>query len=183
MKLIEASSVTYVEEGLARQYSSEYLHGWLSAVAKCEAHNWANRDSYYENATKMFLSLNPDIGRQFKSKETEEDIDKEDKEDSTCLMYQMSRKSLSQTLLNYEMRKELKESGDMEKVSFGPKEELGRRISFRESIELYFEEVDRRRKEKLYHHEVCYEGCRRRGCEQVSTFDGLWKIQVISIDE
>ena len=44
-----------------------------------------------------------------------------------------------------------------------------------------FEKVDLRRKENLYPHEVCHEGCRRRGCQEVSTFDGLWKIQVISI--
>lgn len=178
MKLVEASTVTFVEEGLAKLYFGEYLVGWLSAVAKCEAHNWANRDSYFENATRMFLMCNPDVGRQFNSKEKEEE-DQEDKEDPSCLMYQMSRRSLSQTLLNYQMREELKESGELDKVSLGPKEVLGRRISFKESREKFFEEVDQRRKENLYTHEVCHEGCRRRGCEEVSTFDGLWKIQVI----
>ena len=182
MKLIEASTVVFMEEGLARLYSAEYLHGWLSAVAKCEAHNWANRDSYYEKATRAFLRHNPDVGRQFNSKERGDGADQEDQEESSqSLMYHMSRKSLSQSLLNYEMKEELKESGELIKVSFGPKEVSGKRISFKESRENYFERVDLRRKENLYPHEVCHEGCRRRGCLEVSTFDGLWKIQVISI--
>ena len=95
-------------------------------------------------------------------------------------MYQMSRKSLSQNLLNYEMREELRESGELEKVSLSPKEVAGRRVSFKESQEQFFEDVDQRRKDTLYPHEECYDGCKRRGCEKVSTFDGLWKIQVVS---
>lgn len=122
--------------------------------------------------------MNPEVGKLFNSSDREEDEDQEEKEDSKCLMYQMSRKSLSQNLLNYEMREELRESGELEKVSFGPKEVSGRRVSFKESQEQFFEEVDLRRKDSLYPHEVCYEGCKRRGCEKVSTFDGLWKIQV-----
>ena len=175
---IEASTVTYVEESLAKLYSALYLHGWLSAVAMCAAFNWANRDSYFETKTRLFLKMNPEVGKLFNSSDREEDEDQEEKEDSKCLMYQMSRKSLSQNLLNYEMREELRESGELEKVSFGPKEVSGRRVSFKESQEQFFEEVDLRRKDSLYPHEVCYEGCKRRGCEKVSTFDGLWKIQV-----
>ena len=177
--LTEASRVTYVEESLAKLYSALYLHGWLSAVAMCAAFNWANRDSYFERRTRLFLKMNPGVGKQFSSSDREEEEDQEDK-DRSCLMYQMSRKSLSQNLLNYEMREELRESGELEKVSLGPKEVAGRRVSFKESQEQFFEEVDQRRKDTLYPHEECYEGCKRRGCEKVSTFDGLWKIQVVS---
>ena len=177
--MTEASRVTYVEESLAKLYSALYLHGWLSAVAMCAAFNWANRDSYFERRTRLFLKMNPGVGKQFSSSDREEEEDQEDK-DRSCLMYQMSRKSLSQNLLNYEMREELRESGELEKVSLGPKEVGGRRVSFKESQEQFFEEVDQRRKDTLYPHEECYEGCKRRGCEKVSTFDGLWKIQVVS---
>ena len=175
--LVEASEVTFVDEGLARLYSSLYLHGWLSAVAMCEGLNWANRDSYCERTTRRFLQLNPEVGKVFCSKDKKEEEGHED-EESPCLMYQMSRKSLSQTLLNFEVKEELKETCLIEKVSFGPKEVDGKLVSFQETREKFFEEVDRRRKDDLYSHEVCHEGCKRRGCEEVSTFDGLWKVQV-----
>ena len=180
--VIEASRVTFVEESLAKLYSALYLHGWLSAVAMCAAFNWANRDSYFETKTRLFLKMNPEVGKQFSSsdREEEEEQDQDEKEETSCLMYQMSRKSLSKNLLNYEMREELRESNDLEKMSFGPKEVAGRRVSFKESQEQFFEEVDQRRKDILYPHQECHEGCRRRGCENVSTFDGLWKIQVFS---
>ena len=181
--LVEASMETFVEEDLARRYAAEFLYGWLPAVAKCEAFNWANRDSYSERATKMFLKLNPEVGQRFCAKEKEEEAEEEEEsleegEERKCLMYQMSRKSLSQTLLNFHILEELKETGYIERISFGPKVVGGKRISFKESREQFFEDVDLRRKEDLYCHEVCYDGCKRRGCDDVSTFDGLWKIQV-----
>ena len=90
----------------------------------------------------------------------------------------LTHSALSQTLLNFETKEELKETGLTEKVSFGPKEVDGKLVSYQETREKFFEEVDRRRKDDLYSHEVCHEGCKRRGCEEVSTFDGLWKVQV-----
>ena len=96
-------------------------------LPQCEAFNWANRDSYSERATKMFLKLNPEVGQRFCAKEKEEEEGEEEEEsleegeERKCLMYQMSRKSLSQTLLNFHILEELKETGYIERISFGPK--------------------------------------------------------------
>ena len=36
--------------------------------------------------------------------------------------------------------------------------------------------INNERKNKLYQHPVCHNGCKKRGCDKISTLDGLWKI-------
>ena len=50
----------------------------------------------------------------------------------------MSRKSLGEALLNYEIREELKENNLVEQVKFGPMKLLGKNQSFKETKKLFF---------------------------------------------
>ena len=94
---------------------------------KTEAYNQANRDTYTESQAKMFLRMNPNVGKQFKQKEDvkeeEDDELKEDKDEpkeevGQNKMYQLHRKTLNQALLNHEIRSEMKENSLSDKVKF-----------------------------------------------------------------
>ena len=66
---------------MTKQYSCELTFGWLSAEARTESYNQANRDSYHENQTKIFLEFNPCIGKLFNDKrEKEDEVDDEEEE-------------------------------------------------------------------------------------------------------
>ena len=128
--------------------------------------------------------MNPNVGKQFKQKEdTKEEEDDESKEDKDEAkeevgqnkMYQLNRKTINQALLNHEIKSEIKENCLLERVKFGPMKVDGKHVTFKQSRTNYFKKVNESRQSKLYHH-TCYSGCKKRGCERVSTFDGLWKI-------
>lgn len=182
--MTEASHITFIEEQMTKQYSCELTFGWLSAEAKTESYNQANRDSYHENQTKRFLEFNPCIGKLFNDKrEKEDEVDDEEEETGETelkvikenKMFQMSRKSLGQALLNYEIKEELKEKETLNEVRLGPLKSCGRHKGFKETRKELFKSTDEERKRNLYKH-TCYEGCKKRGCQRISTFDGLWKI-------
>ena len=59
---------------------------------------------------------------------------------------------------------------------FGPMIRNGQHISLKKSRYEIFKETNENRKQNLYKHPVCHEGCKKRGCEKISTVDGLWKI-------
>ena len=169
---------------MTKQYSCELTYGWLSAEAKSESYNQANRDSYHETQTKFFLEMNPQVGKQFnqnENKEKENEVDEEENDETELrvkkenLMFQMSRKSLGKALLNFEIKQELKETNSLNKVKFGPLKTSGKNQTFKETKNNFFKRTDEERKTKLYKH-TCFKGCRERGCERISTFDGLWKI-------
>lgn len=174
MKVVEASEVAFVELELACEYSAELTHGHLTAEGKAEAYNQASRDSYTEKQTKLFLKLNPGVGKQFNQKETDLNDDGEE-EFTENKMFLMNRKTLSQGLLNHETKCEIERSNPTSKVKFGPRKVGGKHVTFKESRKQYFQMIDVKRQTELYSH-VCYAGCKKRGCEKVSTFDGLWKI-------
>ena len=108
-------------------------------------------------------------------KEEDTDVDKDPAEKRGSLMHLMSRKTLSQALLNYEIKQELKENNLTKEVKFGPLESCGRKKNYKETRTDFFKKRDDERKNKLYSH-VCYKGCKMRGCQRISSFDGLWKI-------
>ena len=102
---------------MTKQYSCELTYGWLSAEAKSESYNQANRDSYHETKTIFFLEMNPQIGKQFNQNENKEKENEVDDEENYITeprvkqenqMLQMSRKSLGKALLNYEKNKSLR---------------------------------------------------------------------------
>ena len=184
VELIEASEVAFLDSQFALEYSCELTYGWLSAEGKTEAYNQANRDTYNESQAKMFLRMNPNVGNQFKQKEdVKEEEDDELKEDEDepkeevgqNRMYQLNRKTLNQALLNHEIMSEIKENSLSERVKFGPMKVDGKHVTYKESRTNFFKEINKNRQSKLYQHN-CYPGCKKRGCERVSTFDGLWKI-------
>ena len=113
-----------------RHYLEEFHHGWLSFQAKAEAFNQANVDTYEEKRVKTFVLQHPEVGRRFqkKSRTAEADegdgIDNDESEgNNACetLMHELTRKSLSQAMLNYEVRKELLGEGKIKDELFGPK--------------------------------------------------------------
>jgi len=181
----EASESVFIENDFMRHYLEEFHHGWLSFQAKAEAFNQANVDTYEEKRVKTFVLQHPEVGRRFqkKSRTAEADegdgIDNDESEgNNACetLMHELTRKSLSQAILNYEVRKELIGEGKIKDELFGPKKGAGNEhISYKESRRVFFEATDVKRKQTLYPHR-CFRNCSRRGCKDISTFDGLWKI-------
>ena len=57
VSIIKATISAYVEELFAKQYFSEFHHGWMSSQAKTEAFNEANRGTYQEKQTIFFWKL------------------------------------------------------------------------------------------------------------------------------
>ena len=181
----EASECVFLEKDFMRNFVEEFHFGVLPYQAKAQAYNQANMNSYKENRLKEFIRLNPEIGRRFLKKEKEA-IEKDDGVDNdeeegrveaseTTLMHELTRKTLSQAMLNYEVKQEMIEDGTVAQILFGPKKEGEKHVSFKESRRTFFEATDAKRKERLYPHR-CFEGCKKRGCQDISTFDGLWKI-------
>ena len=132
----------------------------------------------------MFLELNPHVGKRFQqndTKERENNLEEEENEDHELQvkkenkMFQMSRKSLGLAHHNYEIKEELKETKQEDEVMFGPMKISGKHKSFKETKKQFFKQADEERKKNLYKH-TCYDGCKKRGCQRISTFDGLWKI-------
>ena len=74
-------------------------------------------------------------------------------------MHELTRKSLSQAMLNYEVRKELIGEGKIKDELFGPKKGAGNEhISYKESRRVFFEATDVKRKQTLYPHR-CFRNC------------------------
>ena len=115
-------------------------------------------------------------------------IDGDDNEDKgiekgrkRSTMHELGRKNLSSAYYNHEVCCEMEERGHIESVIFGPKTDPNdpkHKISYKESIEEYMRVVDDLRKNELYEQtsEDCSEACKRRGCGQVASVDGNWKL-------
>lgn len=189
VNIVRATEAAYVEEIFAKQYFSELHHGWLSSQAKAEAFNETNRGSYQEQQTRKFLELNPDIGKRFQHGEDSKDDDEygfSDDDDNNeeyeqeikkkSKMYEINRKTLSQAMLNHQIKSELSERGQLENTRFGPMLMNGKKISFKESRYEAMKDINEQRKSELYPHQKCYKGCEKRGCSKISTIDGLWKL-------
>ena len=181
----EASECAFVEKEFMKHFLEEFHFGVLSYQAKAQAYNQATMDTYKEKRLKEFIRQNPEVGRRFLKKDTEtvekdDGVDNDEEEggveaNETTLMHELTRKTLSQAMLNYEVKQEMLEEGTVGEVLFGPKKEGGKHVNFKDSRRIFFETTDAKRKERLYPHR-CFEGCKKRGCEDISTFDGLWKI-------
>ena len=169
VKIVRATDVAYFEDLFAP---------WLA-----ESYNESNRGSYEEEHVKTFLRLNPSVGKRFQHKDVN-DKDESSGEEDNCeqvknnmsRMYKMNRKSLGQAMYNNEVKSELIERGKLEETMFGPMIINGNKVNFKKSRYEIMKETNEYRKAELYEHTVCHEGCQKRGCEKISTADGLWKI-------
>ena len=135
--------------------------------------------------------MNPEVGGHFETKAgnaeeqlidgEEEQEDEDEKVKTRSTMHELGRKNLSSAYYNHEVYCEMVERGNVDNVIFGPKvdpADTKRKISYKESIEAYMKAVDELRKNELYEHtsDDCSEACRKRGCGQVASVDGNWKL-------
>ena len=168
-----------------------FQHSFTTAESKCEAYNDLFRGTEKEDFFKDFLSFNPEVGGHFETKARmaeDEVIDGEDNEEKKneaskvrSTMHELGRKNLSSGYYNHEVYCEMAERCTIDSVIFGPKidpADTKRKISYKESIEAYMKAVDELRKNELYEHtsDDCSEACRKRGCGQVASVDGNWKL-------
>ena len=187
--LVTGSNCSYVENLFAKQYFAELHHGWLSSQAKTEAFNETNRGTYQAEQTIKFLELNPNVGKQFQRQtnddEEVEDNDDDDEEDrfgkgdnrSMSRMHELKKKTLSQAMVNHEIKSELLENNKVKETRLGPMKQEHKTLTFKVTAYNLMKTVNENRKTELYKHNKCHEGCRKRGCEKITVFDGNWKIQ------
>ena len=188
---VRATDAAFVEDIFAKQYFAEFHHGWLSSQAKTEAYNETNRGTQQEERTLQFLKLNPEVGFRFKeqNKVGEDEKDETDDEDEETgskneennerktRMHEMKRKTLSQALINNEIKSELREKDKLDTTKLGPLQSENNNITFKKSRYNLMKDINEDRKKELYIHKTCHSGCQKRGCNKITTFDGLWKIQ------
>ena len=135
--------------------------------------------------------MNPEVGGHFETKAgnaeeqlidgEEEQEDEDEKVKTRSTMHELGRKNLSSAYYNHEVYCEMVERGNVDNVIFGPKvdpADTKRKISYKESIEAYMRDIDELRKNELYEHtsEDCSDACKKRGCGQVASVDGNWKL-------
>lgn len=147
-----------------------------------------------------FISANPQVGGHFKTKmrscediivdedkEGEEELDTPEKDGEKSTMHCLGRKNLSSGFYGHELICELQERGKLGNACFGPKtdpQDENETVSYKASVMEFMREVEDARKEEIYKHppEECFDGCRRRGCGQVTSLHckqytfALWNI-------
>ena len=186
--IVNGSNSSYIENLLAKQYFAELHHGWLSSQAKTEAFNETYRGTDQAKQTLKFLELNPNVGRQFlhlsnddeECEKDEDDVENDDSEknkNTKSRMHELKTKTLSQAIVNYEIISEPKENNELMTTRLGPMKQNNKTLTFKVTQNNFMKTVNENRKSKLYEHKKCYEGCKKRGCEKISVFDGDWKIQ------
>ena len=166
-------------------------HSFTTSEGKCEAYNEHFRGTEKVEFFRDFLSFNPEVGGHFETKASnakDELIDGEEKEEKKneernvrSTMHELGRKNLSSAYYNHEVYCEMVERGIVGEVIFGPKvdpDDTKRKISYNESIEGFMRDIDELRKNELYEHTSadCSEACKKRGCGQVASVDGNWKL-------
>ena len=182
VEVVRCSGEVFCTTELMKSYSSELQHCWTSAEGKSEAYNETHRDSEKTTYFQNFLKCKPEVGGHFRKKLkcNENDFDDET-EPENSQMHELSRKSLSQGFFNYQVKEEMKEREVTEDFTFGPKvnpENSKETITYKQSIDDFMQEVDKLRTEELYSHKEidCSIDCKKRGCGNVASVDGLWKL-------
>ena len=169
----EGSSEVYFDSLLVKSHMAELQHGWMSAIAKAESYNETFLETAKVESFKLFLKYNPQVGVHFKkkSKGAENELEDED----LNKMFEMKRKSLSTVLVRSEIKREVIERGL--DLILGPKEQNGKNISYKDSVNEFMVQVDELRRTEVYPHENCSKACADRGCKWVLAVDGLWKLR------
>ena len=197
VKVIRGSNEEYFSESFLERYFSELMLSFVSAEGKAESHTHSSRNTEQTRYFKQFIKFNNKIGGHFNTKEEKQSLEPIDDKDldsldskakveddnggesqrSRSTMHELHRKTLQTGFYIHQVICELKERGQIEEWSFGPKDNphnpLGR-ISFKESLELFMKKVDELRREEIYQHS-CSPDCLKRGCGSVVVMDGNWQ--------
>ena len=170
----EGSSEVYFDSLLVKSHMAELQHGWMSAIAKAESYNETFLETAKVESFKLFLKYNPQVGVHFRKKSKGAENELEEDEDLNK-MFEMKRKSLSTVLVRSEIKREVIERGL--DLLLGPKEQNGKNISYKDSVNEFMVKVDELRRKEVYPHENCSKACADRGCKWVLAVDGLWKLR------
>ena len=136
----EASSEVYFDSLLVKSHMAELQHGWMSAIAKAESYNETFLGTDKVESFKLFLKYNPQVGIHFRKKSKGDENEPEEDEEINK-MFETKRKSLSAVLVRSEIKQEVVERG-LDPI-FGPKEENGKKISYKDSVDEFMVKVDR----------------------------------------
>ena len=183
VKVVRASSLVYLTETLVQAYISDLQHCFVSAESKAEAYNerFVNREKEKVRYFETFLLFHPEVGRRFQSKNVQDGTCDETVESETSQMHELGRKMLSAGYYNHQVYNEMVDRNSVSTEIFVPKTDpLDQRktLTFKESLEQFMKKTDEQRRNELYKHtdEDCSTACKKRGCGQVATADGLWKL-------
>ena len=175
-----------------KAYMSELQHQWSSIESKVVSYNELWKDTTAVKFFEDFLASNPRVFGHFNSKQKGESelIDDQDKEEVDenpgqdteetpvrNTVHELGRKDLGTSFYHHQVYEEMIERNDVERVTFGPKEDEtnpGQKLTFKESLEDYMTYINNKRKDELYSHgpEDCSQICQDRGCGRVATIDG-----------
>ena len=181
VKVFRGSSMVYLTEALVQSYISDLQHCFTSSEGKAESYNenFINSDQvrYFET----FLLFNIEVGGHFTSRNDHDGASDETESSEISLMHELSRKALSAGYYNHQVYHEMVDRDIVGEEIFGPKidpSDPRRKLSYKDTLEAFMKRTDEKRRNELYEHTPtdCSIACRKRGCGQVATCDGLWKI-------
>ena len=182
---IRASSEVYLTETFVQSHISHLQHSFVSAESGAESYNENFVNSAQVKYFESYLMFNPAVGGHFATKNKDLGTFDDDGElnplDGSSQMHELSRKALSAGYYNHQVLHEMLERGTLEDEIFGPKMDPSdprKRLTYRDTLEMFMLQTDQQRRNELYKHTAddCSPACRKRGCGQVATADGLWKL-------
>ena len=167
-----------------KDYMTQLQHQWSSIESRAISYNQFWRDGTAAKFVEDFIKSNPGVGGHFDSKRKAEqhellgdqDIDV-DEYNGRNTMHELGRWNMATAFYHHEVYQEMVLRNHVDSVTFGPKEsedDPRTKISFKDSMEKYMEDINTMRKDELYKHteEDCSQICRARGCGKVATIDG-----------
>ena len=188
--IIRGSDEQYFTSRFLAGYMFDLLHSFTSIEGRTEAFNQLLRDTEKSEYFQNFIANNPAIGGHFNSKEEKQSIEaicdqdqdeEEDQREERSAMHELHKPTMRTAFYNHEIRCELEERGILDSWTFGPKENEKdgfKKMSYRESLEVFMEQVDVWRRGEIYPHDEadCSMDCKARGCQQAVVVDGCWKL-------
>ena len=184
VNVIRGSSEVFMTETFLQSYISYLQHTFASSEGAAESYNETFVNSDHVKYFKTFLLFNPDVGGHFVTRNNDSgtfDDKDESNPQNDSQMHKLSRKALSAGYYNHQILQEMLERGTLGDEIFGPKLDPSnprKQLTYKDSQEMFMKKTDLQRRDELYKHteEDCSPACRKRGCGQVATADGLWKL-------
>ena len=175
--------MVYLDETFVQLYISLLQHCFTSSEGMAEAYNEHVINSDKVRYFETFLMFNPEVGGHFSSKNEHDGACDEtgSVETSQSQMHELSRKALSAGYYNHQVYHEMLDREIVESEIFGPMTNPTnprQKLSLKDTLAGFMKRTDEKRRNELYQHteEECSIACRKRGCGQVATCDGLWKL-------
>ena len=181
VKVVRASTYVYLTKSLLQSYISDLQHCFVSAEGKAESYNEHFLKSDNVQYFKTFLLFHPEVGNHFHSRNVQDGTPDESLSNETSQMHELGRRMLSAGYYNHQVYCEMMDRNVVSASIFGPKVnplDQRKKVTFKESLEEFMKKVDEQRRDELYEHtdDDCSIACKKRGCGQVATADGLWKL-------